>query len=121
MVQHTINRLMEITNIGIPNTPFVTGPAAVKCGVTSTINNGYPKQGLYAGFNNRSITVVGDQRRKSAEREFVLRSIIPNKKNIIKTMGMLHFSKEENQNKREKNKMHSCLHENYHNFKNSAV
>lgn len=121
MVQHAINRLMDVTSIGTQNVPFVTGPAAVKCGVLSTINNAYPKMGFYAGLNNRTITVVGDRRRKPVERHYVLRSNIPDKKNIIKSMGMLHYSKEENYNKRRKYKMHSCVHEHYHNFKNSAV
>jgi len=112
---------MDVTSIGNQNVPFVTGPAAVKCGVLSTINNAYPKMGFYTGLNNRTITVVGDRRRKPVGSLYLLRSNIPDKKNIIKRMGMLHHSKEGNLNGRRKYKLHSCLHENYHNLKNSTV
>jgi len=117
MVQHAISRLLEVSNIGYYGVHFVTGPAATKCGVLSTINNGYPKEGFYTGLFNRTINVRGDRRRKPKERQYIHRSITVNKKHVYSSMDMLHYSKQMSKNQRNQYKPHSCLHEIYQHFK----
>eukprot|EP00557_Chaetoceros_sp_GSL56_P001852 CAMPEP_0176490204 /NCGR_PEP_ID=MMETSP0200_2-20121128/7740_1 /TAXON_ID=947934 /ORGANISM="Chaetoceros sp., Strain GSL56" /LENGTH=498 /DNA_ID=CAMNT_0017887483 /DNA_START=591 /DNA_END=2084 /DNA_ORIENTATION=- len=66
-VHHTISRLMEVQSISEQMVPFVTGPGALKCGVESTIDNGYPSKGIYKDpSTNRTITVVGSRREAGA-------------------------------------------------------
>lgn len=66
MVQHTIVRLSQTTSIRDQYVPFVTGPGATKAGVMSSIGNGYPTKGEYAGVNGRNVTVLVPERRQGS-------------------------------------------------------
>jgi hypothetical protein len=112
-VQHAISRLMEVQSISEQLVPLITGPGALKCGVKSTIDNGYPSRGIYKDVNsNRTITIVGS-RRDAAAHVYLKRSVVMNKKTDFVKMGMMHYSKEANWMTQQKIKMHSCLSEIY--------
>ena len=107
MVQHTITRLLQTISIRDQYVPFVTGPGATKAAVISSIGNGYPTKGEYAGVNGRSVTVVGS---RNTAGQFVSRKFAGAAQDLGK-MNMTHYSN------KDKNPapLHSCFMEIYKN------
>ncbi len=54
MVKHTLRRLLDVTNIALQNTAFVTGPGAVKVATVSKV----VMVGLYLRFYNLQNTIT---------------------------------------------------------------
>jgi len=59
-VHHAMSRLLSVEDVAKQYVPFVTGPGAIKSAMVTFINNGYPTNGTYTGFDNRTVTVVGN-------------------------------------------------------------
>jgi mannosyltransferase OCH1-like enzyme len=104
LVQVTLHRLYDLSDVENQYVPFVTGPGALKNAFIAFMNkqnspvnsSKYESfqrvhQGHFTGLHNRTATLVGKQRNSN---EYVARGVVPRKANLYMTMNMTHFGRE---------------------------
>lgn len=126
LVQHTILRLLTLPDVESMYAPSITGPGALK--VAFMEYNGVPpgsdaarhpdhkisfqrvKKGLYRGWQNTTVTVVGDKQNAG---QYIRRGVVGRKGKKYEEMGMTHFS----QTQAKKPKNESCVFRVYHSMR----
>lgn len=102
-IQHTLEKLLNVEDIGHMRAPYVTGPHALHAGFQSfmkdagvTLPNIVPgakpaKAGIWVGTDNYTLTVagIGEKENEYVEREYVRRH---KKVKEYEQMGMKHFT-----------------------------
>jgi hypothetical protein len=121
LVQITINRILTMNDVKHYDVATYTGPGALKTAFIYFMNDQGPNNprgrinhtpqydrvvaGVYTGFNNRTVTIVGT---KEDSNYYVIRGGrgMWNKAELYKQMNMTHFL----QQPREDGELESCMH-----------
>ena len=123
--KHALRFLAWRPNIAENNPAQTTGPGAFKTGLiyfqrlVGVPSSGYIEAGLYHGYQNRSVKVVGTKQKPT---EWILREgIRGNKKGNYEKMGMTHFHQTKQKFQAMKGGKVTCLMQRYRMHTDSSV